>query len=87
MHAQHITLYFTTTVLYKYTVLIRNTLPCQMRAVPVHSRVPTSTRTEFHRYTIQNHRAVKRWLLGRRVIQDQSVKSSVVSKYMTKMAD
>ena len=33
------------------SALNKNTLPCQTRAVRMHSRVPTSTRTEFHRLT------------------------------------
>ena len=62
------------------TVLIKNTLPCQTRAVRGYPRVPASTRTEFLLLAHNTHsRGVKWRSRGRRVKREPSVKSSVLS--------
>ena len=63
-----------------HTVLIKNTLPCQTRAVRGYPRVPASTRTEFLPLAHNTHsRGVKWRSRGRRVKREPSVKSSVLS--------
>ena len=65
---------------FKYTVLIKNTLPCQTRAVRGYPRVLASTRTEFLPLVHNTHsRGVKWRSRGRRVKREPSVKSSVLS--------
>ncbi len=63
-----------------HTVLIKNTLPCQTRAVRGYPRVSASTRTEFLPLAHNTHsRGVKWRSRGRRVKREPSVKSSVLS--------